>query len=240
MPPNRIPQIPNLTITPETPIDGLESSLGLLSPSSDRPEISSGEQCTLEVVEDCHEVERATWVALVHLAILLNPEVAQMFDPALQIGTTPVRAILIAQEAADILDWFITSMWGEGTIIIPIVTPAYTISDHYGIPIPRRTYSAVQPCSQLRVMVQPLEVTTCSPYESRVLNLKAKYKSATPFEALKIGLGLADGSGVLKTPVTEVGERATTGSTHKSSKRVMIRPKQSRSKAETFTKLFHL
>jgi hypothetical protein len=139
------------------------------------------------------EVERPTFLALVRFLQLLNPELSLALTPALDVGIAPVRPVVLSPDAADVINWFINTVWGANHIVIPIITPVTTTTDQYGIPTPCRSWSQSQPCSGLSVYVQPFEVSSASPYENRVLNIKGAYKRSTPEEAIRMGIELSQG-----------------------------------------------
>jgi len=160
---------------------------GQLYVGSDLPEV------TINTVE----VERPTWVAVVQLTQLLSPDLARDLQLALCVGQYPLRGLALSQDATEALYRMITLIWGDSTLVVPMVKFVPFSVDEYGLPCPGKVYEMISITPHLPVFVQRIEVSTCSPLEKRILNVKQSFTSATSSQVVEQGIRLAMGDNTL-------------------------------------------
>jgi len=160
---------------------------GQLYVGSDLPEV------TINTVE----VERPTWVAVVQLTQLLSPDLARDLQLALYVGQSPLRGLALSQDATEALYRMITLIWGDSTLVVPMVKFVPFSVDEYGLPCPGKVYEMISITPHLPVFVQRVEVSTCSPLEKRILNVKQSFTHASPSQVVEQGVRLIMGDNTL-------------------------------------------
>lgn len=145
----------------------------------------------LEVLETDTEVEIPTWVTVIHLAQLLSPDLYTELEPALAIGVDPVIGVSLTDDARGAISRLCELIWGPTNLIIPMLSLVPYAVDERGLTCPKKFHPRIQPCPSLPVYVQRSEVSSCSPYENRVLNAKSSYTRGDPINAVVTGLRVA-------------------------------------------------
>jgi len=180
----------HLSSPPEPPPERARQTpedFGQLYVGSDLPEV------TINTVE----VERPTWVAVVQLTQLLSPDLARDLQLALCVGQSPLRGLALSQDATEALYRMITLIWGDSTLVVPMVKFVPFSVDEYGLPCPGKVYEMISITPHLPVFVQRVEVSTCSPLEKRILNVKQSFTHAASSQVVEQGIRLAMGDNTL-------------------------------------------
>lgn len=155
----------------------------------------------IEVVDPMIEVDRAAWVTLVHLCLLLSPDLYYDLRSALTIGEYPIVGVHLSSEASAALQHMISLVFGGSPIVVPIVRLVPYCTDNRGLVCPKKVHDPIPVCYSPPVLIQIVEESSCSPYEIRVLNAKQSLSRSKPLEAVDVGLRLASGTYSSRLPL---------------------------------------
>jgi len=170
------------------------------------------EDDSLQVSPTVREIDRPQWISVLSTLQFLCPESVHDLERCKTFGTLPVRPVAVSTLTAESVTHFLAMLFGEVDILIPMVSYATAVTDNNGIPLPERLWPGVRPCQQLPVIVQSITVTSCSPYEARILQIKEKYTVLDPTSTMNLGIGLLDGSMIWKPQAPNIVECDDTGS----------------------------